>query len=97
MPKGPCPDWREVVAADISLFASRFCVFGAVFDADEFVDRTTGAIRRTAIERYARNRAVKDLRGRNLRDKIVIIWRTAPNRSNHSQSMLSVPLHPVLI
>jgi len=55
MPEGPCPDCREAVAADISLVASSFCVLGPIFVADEFVDGTTGAIRRAAIDRNARN------------------------------------------
>ena len=58
MPKGPCPAWREAMAADTCLFASSFCGAVPVFDADE---TRIGEARRTAIERYTRSRAVKDL------------------------------------
>ncbi len=58
-PSGLCPDWREVIAADISLLG--LCVFAAAFVGDEFEDRTTGAIS-AAIDKKAKNRAVKEFR-----------------------------------
>src|SRR3989442_14275012 len=63
-PEGPCPDSREFVAANISLLASRFGDFGRVLTADRLlnVGGTLGAIRRTAIDKYTIERAVRDLR-----------------------------------
>jgi len=78
VPSGPCPDWREVVAAEISLAASGFCLVETVFDADRLVDRTTGVVRRIATERYASTRAVRELRNRDLEDWLVSIWRISP-------------------
>jgi hypothetical protein len=36
-------------------------VLEAIFATEEFVERTAGAVRRTAIERYVRSRAVRDV------------------------------------
>ena len=89
MPRGPCPDCRELIAADIWLVASVFRAFGVVFVEDEFVDKTAGAIIRAATERYARNRAVRDVRCCNLGEKLVSTWRTTSGLSTYSQSTLT--------
>ena len=74
---GPCPDWREFIAADTSWFTPGLWVDGAVFVADEFVDGTTGAIR-AAIDRRAKNRAVSEVLCRSLRETTVSTCRSAP-------------------
>ena len=95
MPRGPCPDCKELIAADIWLVASVFRAFGVVFVEDEFVDKTAGAIIRAAIDRNAKNSAVSEVRRRSPRDKPVSIRGTAPAKPNYSQSMLNSRAEPV--
>ena len=82
-PGGPPPDWREAVAANISLFGSRVCLFGRVLTTDKLlnVGGTLGAIRRTAKDRYIIEIAVRDLRNL-LPAKITVYESTHTDRRN---------------
>ena len=92
-PGGPCPNSSEFVAAnislfDISLFASRVCVFGRVLTTDSLlnVGGTLGAIRRTANDRYIIERAVRDLR--NLSPAKITTNESAWTEGRHSRTRL---------